>query len=433
MPTSRSSNIFSIPSRLPLSEGTAVFILALAAAVLIVFLAQRYIYKHHAFDGVTYRMTLDRTEVFEDDEIYVYEELGNNKILPLPYLKADSELPDGLTFHIAESDIKGGLRDLFPRQINSIFVLKGREMIRRRWRVRCVRRGTYVLGKATVITDDILGTKIQSKFFVPVPDGKNTLTVLPKAIDLEKEFTTSKYTNGEFTVQNSLLTDPLMKAGVREYVSGDSMNRINWKQTAVHNALLVNLEEYTQKQQFNIIMNMQTRDRDEKVSGEGRAPVELAITVAASILDRVSQDNIPVRLICNTDPPEDRMSAACCEDDGFGEKIFVSEPYKGRGEMLDALRMLAAMEISVSVPVEKMLDHIMEHPYAYTSGGNIVFVSAYLSERMINFCYNLRSMGIHMIFYITSANGANASVIPDDIEVHFKTSATRKEPTWSKN
>ncbi len=88
--------------------------------------------------------------------------------------------------------------------------------------------------------------------------------------------------------------------------------------------------------------------------------------------------------------------------------------------MITALRMLAQMELMISVPLEKMLDHIADNPYAYTSGGNIVFVSSYLNERMINFCYNMRKQGIHMIFYITSTS-ANARVIPDDIEVHFKT------------
>lgn len=398
-----------------------MFIIALAAAVLIVFLAQRYIYKKYAFDEVTYRMSLDTTEVFEDAEIYVYEELANNKALPLPYMKVDSELPEGLTFHIAESDIQGGLHELFPRQISSIFVLKSREMIRRRWRVRCHGRGTYVLGRATVLTDDILGTKIQSKFFVPVPDGKNTLTVLPKAMDLEKEFTTSRYVNGEFTVNISLLTDPLLKAGIRAYVMGDPMNRINWKQTAARNELYVNREEYTEKTQFNILMNMQTRDMDELVSGAGKEMVELAIRVAASILDRVAYDNIPVRIISNTTPPEEGMNDAADEGDEEGEKILVSRYYRGAEDMLAALRMLARLEMTVSIPVEKMMERITANPYPYTSGGNIVFVSAYLSDRMINFCYNLRRMGVHVVFYITSASGANAAVIPDDIEVHFKT------------
>ena len=39
---------------------------------------------------------------------------------------------------------------------------------------------------------------------------------------------------------------------------------------------------------------------------------------------------------------------------------------------------------------------------------------------MINFAYSLRSAGISCMFYITSAS-SNAMIIPDDIEVHFKT------------
>ena len=397
---------------------------ALAAAVLAVLLCQKYYYQKHAFDHVHYRMHLDTLEVFENDEIYVYEELSNNKILPLPYLKVDSELPEGLAFHIIEDDIKCGRRETLPRLISSIFMLKSKEKIRRRWRLRCLRRGIYTIGKAAVMTDDILGTGMQAKFFIPVPDGRNTLTVLPKAIDLEKEFTTSRYSTGEYTVLASFLTDPLLKVGIREYRNGDPMNRINWKQTAVHHTLLVNEEEYTEKQQFNIVMNLQTRDIDETVEGTGREAVELAVTVVASILDRVAHDNIPVRLFCNTSPLAEGLDIAMNENDELGKNIFASRPYRGVADTLAALRMLAELELNVSVPIEKMLDHITANPYAYSSGGNIVFVSAYLSERMINFCYNLRRMGIHMVFYITSTNN---SLIPDDIEVHFKTHPHGKE------
>lgn len=397
--------------------------IALAAAFLIVFLLQRWIYKKHAYDDVTYNITLDTFEIFEDEEIYIYEELANNKLLPLPYVKVDTALPEGLTFHIIEKDKKSGnMKETFPRIIHSIFVLKSNELIKRRWRVRCNTRGTYTLGSATLVTDDILGTNTQAKVYEAAPTGRNTLVVLPKAINLEKHFTSSKYTNGDFTVQSALLTDPLLKAGIRDYVNGDPLNRINWKQTAVHGNLMVNIEEYTQKQQFNIIMNMQSRDIEQKVPGPPTAKslVELAITVAASILDNVANDNIPVRFICNTPPLADGMNAAMREDDKVGENIFVSPAYKGTGDMITALRMLAQMELMISVPIEKMLDHIVANPYAYTSGGNIIFVSAYLSERMINFCYNLRKQGIHMIFYITSTS-SNALIIPDDIEVHFKT------------
>jgi len=145
----------------------------------------------------------------------------------------------------------------------------------------------------------------------------------------------------------------------------------------------------------------------------------------ASIHDRVAYNDIPVRLFCNTYPLTKELNAAIDEDDEVGGKIFASEPYRGVEDMLSALRMLAELKLNVSVPIENMLDHITDNSYLYTRGGNIVFVSAYLSERMINFYYNLRDMGINMVFYITST--LNASLIPDDIDVRFRIHPHEKE------
>ena len=108
------------------------------------------------------------------------------------------------------------------------------------------------------------------------------------------------------------------------------------------------------------------------------------------------------------------------EADPVGAKIFVSPAYRGQNDMITALRMLACMEAYTSVPVEKMLDHIAANPYAYANGGNIVFVSAFLSDRMIHLARLLRQQGIHISFYITGTIN-NALIIPDDVEVHFKT------------
>lgn len=401
---------------------------AMLLAALIVFLVQKRIYKLHAFDNLTYNVELSTREIFEDEEIYIYEEIKNDKFLPLPFLKVDTELPEGLNFRILEKDEKSGeLKETYPRIIHSIFVMKGHQQVRRRWRIRCTTRGTYHLGSVTMLSNDVFGTAQNAKVSEAEISEARTLVVLPKAVNLEKQFTASKYTSGDFLVQTSLLTDPLLKAGVREYSPGDPMNRINWTQTAVRQGLMTNIEEFTNRHQFNIIMNMQSRDIEKVIPGppSSAAPVELCVTVAASILDAVSSENIPVRFIANT-PPDvfgNAETASYGEDDDIGSKIFVSPSFKGKMSMIEALRMLAQMELMISTPVERMLDHMLANPYAYTSGGNVIFVSSYLSERMINFCYAMRKNGVNVMFYITSAS-INAEIIPDDIEVHYRTYAS---------
>ena len=404
-----------------------IYIAIILAAVAVMTIEAR-VFRKKAFEDLEYSVSLSVFEVFEGEEIYLYEEIRNNKLLPLPFLKVDTELPDGLSFHILEEDPKTHVkRDTYPRVIHSLFVLRSRQMVRRRWRVRCDVRGTYHLGDATLLADDVFGTSPVVKVIAADKSiSSATVAVLPKAIDLERNFTASRYTSGDFLVQSSLLTDPLLKAGVRDYVPGDPINRINWTQTAVRGSLMTNLEEFTNRHQFNIIMNMQARDIEKVIPGppSNRAPVELCMTVVASILDGVAAESIPVRFICNTPPGQfgDDMNAARSPEDKIGEAVFVSPVFRGTPSVIGALRMLATLELMISVPIEKMLDHILENPYAYTSGGNMIFVSSYLDERMINFTYAMRKMGVTVIFYITSTS-INAHIIPEDIEVHFRTYA----------
>ncbi|MBR5367359.1 MAG: DUF58 domain-containing protein [Clostridia bacterium] len=400
--------------------------IAIVLAAVAIMMIEAHIFRKKAFDDLGYSVSLSVREVFEGEEIYLYEEIRNDKLLPLPFLKVDTELPDGLSFHILEEDPKkkGVKRDAYPRVIHSLFVLRSRQMIRRRWRVRCDVRGTYHLGSATLLADDVFGTSPVVKVIEASRDiPAATMVVLPKAINLERNFTASRYTSGDFLVQSSLLTDPLLKAGVRDYVPGDPINRINWMQTAIRGGLMTNLEEFTNRHQFNIVMNMQARDIEKVIPGppSNRAPVELCMTVVASILDGVAGESIPVRFICNTPPEQfgDDLNAARGEGDTVGEKVFVSPVFRGTPSVIGALRMLATLELMISVPTEKMLDHILANPFAYTSGGNMIFVSSYLDERMINFTYAMRRMGITVIFYITSTS-INAHIIPEDIEVHFR-------------
>ena len=60
-------------------------------ALIVVYLIQYRVYRYKAFESITYRVIVEKSEVFEDDEVYIYEELGNHKLLPLPFVKVDTE------------------------------------------------------------------------------------------------------------------------------------------------------------------------------------------------------------------------------------------------------------------------------------------------------------------------------------------------------
>ena len=392
--------------------------LALLAAVLIVYIWQHKMYEKHTFEDITYNVSVSTEEAFEGEDIFIYEEITNDKFIPIPYAKVDTTLPDGLFFRITEYNDKPV--DSLRQHIQSVFVLKSKEKIRRRWRVNCKTRGIYTIGGATLVSNDLFGLNPMSKGYACGPTKTNTVVVLPKTVDLEEHFTSSYYHSGDVIKNHSLLTDPLRIAGAREYTTFDPMNKINWKQTAVHGKLMVNSEEYTQRHRFNIMLNMNSRDIELNPVRPSDIPsIEACITVCASILDRISQENVPVRIISNT-PPDAVHSDFRADSEGIGENILFTPPYEGKRDMITALRVLASIKTEMSCPVERMLDYILENHTAFAESGNLIIVSAYISERMIIFHDEMARNGVKVIFYITTTN-RNAEIIPPHIEVYYKT------------
>ena len=406
-----------------------MLIAAWIAALVAVYLIQYRIFRDHSFDGVRYDVTLSTDEVFEGEDVFLYEEILNVRLLPLPFVKVDTRLPDGLRYRLIEEEGEER-RGTFAQSVQSVFVLRPHQRIRRTWRVNCAVRGEYSIGEVVLVTNDLVGFDQQSKQITVKPSAKNRLVVLPRTVGLERNFTASRYISGDTLSIRGLVSDPLRLCGVREYAPGDPMKRINWKSTAAHGALMVNVEEFTRRHAFNLVMNMNSRDI-ERVPGPPAIPafVEGCVTVTASILDAVSSENIRVRLITNTVPPAagedmlvpvERIPAE--EEDGEDEErcVFVSPPLAGKNQMLDALRLLAMLPMEISVSVEKMLDDILDRPTLYAPEGNLLVVSSYLSERMIHFFYGMRRQGIDVIFYVTNTVG-NAAIIPDDVPVFYKT------------
>ena len=385
-----------------------------------VYIIQAVIYRKKSYKNLTYSVRCDTDEAFCGEDIRIFEEIENDKLLPLPYVKVNTDTPEGICFHFTER--KGGeLTDSYDTGIQSVFVMKSYQKISRRWRVNCLRRGVYSFTKSVIITNNLFGLEANSKNLQAEPSPSNTVTVLPRPMALDEHFTSSRYNSGDIVTNHSLMTDPLSRAGVREYSPDDPMNRINWNATARTGKLTVNLEDYVTRFMFNIVLNMNSyiieRQGERLISEED---VERGITVAASILDRVSRLNMPVRLIMNTPPEtlsENPDSSPLCED-GTGRQITVSRAYSGIGDTLNALRLLAQVKLRLSVPVEQLMQHMEEFPSLYQSGGNVVFITAFLDERMIRFCWDMKLSGVNVIVYVTSTN-RNVPQIPEDIEAYI--------------
>jgi uncharacterized protein (DUF58 family) len=112
-----------------------------------------------------------------------------------------------------------------------------------------IRRGEFKLGPTIISSGDPLGL---FSFQRKIPGDKKSLLVLPYLVDLKSfPFPAGLLPGGRAIRRRALEITP-HAAGVREYVHGDSLNRIHWPSTARKDRLMV--KEFDQDPQADIFV-----------------------------------------------------------------------------------------------------------------------------------------------------------------------------------
>lgn len=102
-------------------------------------------------------------------------------------------------------------------------------------RTRLSERGVFPLGPTTLASGDLFGLFPVSKDF-PLEDS---LLVYPMMVDISSFPSPAGWLSGGESLRRRTHQITANAAGVREYVSGDPLNRIHWLSTARRNRLIV--------------------------------------------------------------------------------------------------------------------------------------------------------------------------------------------------
>ncbi|MBX0330965.1 DUF58 domain-containing protein [Oscillochloris sp. ZM17-4] len=147
--------------------------------------------------------------------------------------------------------------------------LGGRQ--RGRWLARtlCTMRGRFRLGPATLISGDPFGIVRLSRTVT----STNEIVVYPQMVDLPSfKLPSAELPGGQSTRARTFNVTPNV-ATVREYVPGDSFNRIHWRSTARTGQLMVKEFELDPSADIYLVLDMQERAvvRDARAARRGRA------------------------------------------------------------------------------------------------------------------------------------------------------------------
>ncbi|MBQ3050243.1 MAG: DUF58 domain-containing protein [Oscillospiraceae bacterium] len=363
-------------------------IIAVILIAVVIYGIQAIVYRKRAFKKLEYECSFSKEEAYEGERIELNEALSNYKSLPVPWVKTEITTSHWLDFAGENSEVT---RD--ARYVPSFFYAKPHTKMKRSWNVLCKKRGCYTVNKITVLASDLFGGNCGCMSL----DVDAKLLVLPGVVDLSGMFISSRYLQGDHVVRRQLVTDPFRISGVREYSPTDPMKNIHWLSSAKTGRLMVKNEEYTTRQNLNVVLNMQSGPKENgKVLDDVK--VENAIRVAATLLENSLDTTIPVRFMANY-----------VEEDG--EFVDSGENW-GQGFVLDQFRRMAKFELKSDVDFKTYLDTFG----SAMNSTDIAIVTSYLDDFIYDFARRKAAEDVAVTIYMVSVPNED---IPSDIEVYL--------------
>ncbi len=159
-------------------------------------------------------------------------------------------------------------------------------------RTRCLIRGRYTLGPALVVSEDVLGLFSRRQ---PLGEAQ-TVLVYPATVELANFLLPSGDALGEGAHRRPTQRVTPNASGVRDYVAGDSVNRIHWRSTAHTGRLMVKEFELEPSEEVWVILDLYGPAQ----AGAGpESTEEYAVTLAASIAHKYLEANFSVGLLAS--------------------------------------------------------------------------------------------------------------------------------------
>lgn len=245
----------------------------------------------HALRHLSIRQQLGEMRVFFGETTTLSISIENQKLLPLPWLEIEDDIPAQITL------LSGRAQPSYKvnrATLVSSYSLWSYQRFTRRYRIHCMGRGVYRFGPVMVRSGDPFGWLVREDLVA----AREMLLVYPLVAPLERFELPPRHPFGERATPRRLLEDPLRVAGVRDYMLGDDPRRIHWKATARAGELRSKIYESSSQYRLLILLDINTY----KESWMGLDPdlQELTISAAASIATWALEEGYSVGLLANS-------------------------------------------------------------------------------------------------------------------------------------
>lgn len=360
-------------------------------AILFIYMLQYYLLNRRTSSTLNYSCEFGTNEASEGDEITFIETIENKSLIPIPWVKVRIHTSKWLEFAKSTSVVTED-----SRSVASSFYLKSRQKKKRHWKLKCAKRGIFIIENITLIQGDLFP---ESNSSVPI-NSDIKLIVYPGYVDLDALLVPVNYIQGESVVNRWIIDDPFLNKGIREYTPMDTMNKIHWGATAKEGRLMVRINEFTSQKSLTILLNVQSYE-NQRNKASNDSMVEIGIKIAATILDKALRNGIPLRFAANAAMPED------------SQRVIFTHESGGREHILGLFKTLAMIELHPLIDFEDFLRDTVTHIH----DSDVIFITAYMNDSICNYARNLKAGNNHSTLLLLGQ--ANMAKLPDDLDVIY--------------
>jgi uncharacterized protein (DUF58 family) len=407
--------VLSAITRQPIAFLAAVFALVIGIVP--------ELWYRYALRDLVIRQRVSQKRAFFGEAVTLSISVENQKLLPLPWLEVEDEIPIQLPLLIG--------RALPTYKVNRValvntFSLWSFQRVTRRYQLGCNARGVFSFGPAVLRCGDPFGWLVREE---RVP-ARESLLVYPPVAPIESFGLPPRHPFGERATPRRLLEDPLRVAGVREYVLGDDPRRIHWKATARAGELRSKI--YEPSSQYRLLMLLDINTYPESWMGLDPEIQELTIAAAASIAMWALDEGYAVGLLANSlmmglsgenisTADDEQASGLQLMDTTTATQAFVHRVRvpmaSDSGQREQILSALGRLLPYFGSPMDALID---AERFTLPIGTTVVLVSAaaVLRETTIENLVDLRTHGAVVHLALTGDAGSKVGADTYDLPVH---------------
>jgi len=301
---------------------------------------------------------------FPGETIPVKLEVENKSRLPAVWLHIQELVP----LEIAAS-----------KSIQKVVSFSGHSKISLDYLLSPKRRGYYKVGPVWYSSGDLLGLANINE----MEGGPQYLTVYPNVFPISSVQIPSRSPLGNLKHEMPIFEDPSRPIGKREYRSGDSLRRIDWKASAATGRLQVKQFEPSIALETLVFLNL---NPDEYQLKTRFFAMEMGISLAASIANWIINKKQAVGLATNG-----------IDVLGNGASPRPFPPRKGRVHLMRMLEALARVQSTGTQSLQAM---IHQHRFNLSWGTTLILITGQVEAPLFDELFAAKKTGLDVVLIL---------------------------------